>query len=112
MRLLAASIAIVALASIVLLCSMTTAQTQTAPTAPEWSFDGRPVIIERKGVHFGVSERVKLVPSENSPQFIVIRMNPNDSESFDYWQPLSDVSSIMVFDSLEDAKSYNEKHHP
>ena len=125
MKILATSIAIIVLgsigfASILLISSITFAHSQSAPNStfahsesapnsPEWSFGGRPVIVEKAGVQFGVSENAKLEPSESSPQFIVIRINSNDSGSYDYWQPLSGISNIKVFDSLEDAKSYDEK---
>ena len=112
MKTLAVIVATIAIASMLIFSSMTSAQSQSAQSASDWSFGGRPIIVEKAGVHFGVSEHAKLEPSEDSPQFVVIRINPNSPEAYDYWQPLNDISNIKVFDSMEAAKSYNEKHHP
>ena len=112
MKTLAAIVAAIATASVLLISSMTSAQSQPAQSAANWSFGGRPVIVEKAGVHFGVSEHAKLEPSKESPLFVVIRINPNSPEAYDYWQPLSDISNIKVFDTMEAAKSYNEKHRP
>ena len=112
MKTLAVIVATIGIASVLLASSMTSAQSQSAQSTSDWSFGGRPVIVEKAGVHFGVSEHAKLEPSEESPLFVVIRINSDSPGAYDYWQPLSDISNIKVFDTLEAAKSYNEKHHP
>ena len=39
-------------------------------------------------------------------EFVVLRLKRDDGLSFEAWKPLENVSTLMVFDSMEDAVKY------
>jgi hypothetical protein len=101
--------AILALAAVAFV-GIGAARTET-PANPESSFDGRPVIVEKKGVYFGVSEDARF-QTIGTNSFIVFKITPENGAAYDYWQPLSDISNIKVFGSVADAKAYAKKSSP
>lgn len=101
--------AIVALAAVAFV-GVGAARTET-PANPQSSFDGRPIIVEKKGMYFGVSENARF-ETVGTNSFIVFKITSEDEAAYDYWQPLGDISNIKVFDSVADAKAYAKKSNP
>lgn len=87
------------------------ARTETPPPNLLSSFDGRPIIVESKGIYFGVSEHARF-ETVGTDSFIVLKVTPQNGAPYDYWQPLSDISNIKVFDSVTDAKAFAKKLSP
>ena len=84
------------------------ARTQTPEQQAGSAFGGRPVVIEKQGVRFGVSEQARF-ETVGSTSFVIIRIAPKNGSAYDYWQPLKEVSNIKVFDTVADAEAYVEQ---
>ena len=107
MKLHAFPTAITVLATVALI-GAAAAQIQTPASTPASSFDGKPIVVEKKGVHFGVAEHARF-ETVGTDSFVVFKVTPENGPAYEYWQPLSDISNIKVFDSLDDAKAYDAK---
>jgi hypothetical protein len=71
---------------------------------------GKAVIVEAKGVTFGISENVR-IESIGQHDFIVVPVQVGTTEAkHDYWLSLDQVLALRVFDSVEQAVASAPSH--
>ena len=71
---------------------------------------GKSVIVEAKGVTFGISENVRF-ESIGQHDFIVVPVQVGTTEAkHDYWLSLDQVLALRVFDSMEQAVASDPSH--
>ena len=69
---------------------------------------GKYVILDVRGKNrLGVGENVR-VDSIGKHDFVVVPLKQKESQrTFEYWAPVSDITSMMVFDSRDDAAAHD-----
>ncbi len=93
---------VIVLVAIGTVASMAAIQTSGSDTSLARKF----VIVGHPGTSDRVSEDVRF-ESFGQTDFVVVPVpQPDKSSTYDYWIPLDEVSSMRVFDSKKDAKSY------
>ena len=70
-------------------------------------FEGKTVIVQG-GPTLPPAENVRY-GEVGKREFLVVPLTRDDGASFDYWLPLDRVSSLLVFNSMEDAFEYLNK---
>ncbi|TWU23511.1 hypothetical protein [Novipirellula artificiosorum] len=85
------------------------AATQDVPHQGDSRFAGKAVIIQTEGVYFGVRDDVRF-ESIGSTDYIVL--SSRHDRTYDQWYRLDIVDELKIFDSKEEALSYDKMARP
>jgi hypothetical protein len=86
------------------------AATHATSSPADQRLAGKVVIVEAKGVTFGISENVRF-ESLGQHDYIVVPMQVGTTEAkHDYWLSLDQVLALRVFDSMEQAVASDPSH--
>ena len=80
----------------------------TSSGVRESQLSGKYVILDVRGKNrLGVGENLR-IDSIGKHDFVVVPLKQKESQrTFEYWAPVSDITSMMVFDSRDDAVDYD-----
>ncbi len=86
------------------------AATHATSSAADQRLAGKTVIVEAKGVTFGISENVRF-ESIGQHDYVVVPVQVGTTEAkHDYWLSLDQVLALRVFDSVEQAVASDPSH--
>ena len=107
------SLVVAAIASVVLVATFTNAQNSKAIEKAANPFDGKTVIFESTSAFLTYSPkqgvRLKTVAGR---EFFAWEQKREGEENHDYWIPADSVTKIRIFEKLEDADAFAQRHDP